>query len=118
MKYYGEIKDDKDIATKGYVDSMIENAGGAVKVSYTAVISASWNGTAAPYTQEVAVGGILATDEPHISPIYSNDNDTAIAEKEAWNTVGKAVTSAGKITFTCFEEKPSVAININIEIIR
>ena len=118
MKYYGEITDEKDIATKGYVDQAMENAGGAVKVSYTAVLSASWSGAAAPYTQEVAVSGILATDEPHITPIYSNDNDTDIAEKEAWNTVGKAVTSAGKITFTCFEEKPEQAININIEVIR
>lgn len=118
MKYYGEIKDERDIATKGYVDNATANTSGAMKVSYTAVISASWNGTAAPYIQEVVVGGILATDEPHISPIYSNDNDTAIAEKEAWNMISKAVTSAGKITFTCFEEKPSMAININIEIIR
>lgn len=77
-----------------------------------------WSRSMVPYTQSVSISGNLATDNPHIMPIYSTTNATAIAEKAAWNCVSKAVTNAGKITFTCFEDKPSVAININIEIIR
>lgn len=118
MKYYGEIKDEWDIATKGYVDNATANTSGAMKVSYTAMLATEWVGDNSPYTQEISLRGILATDEPHISPIYSNDNDMAIVEKEAWNMISKAVTNAGKITFTCFEDKPNAAININIEIIR
>ena len=90
----------------------------AARASYTATLSASWSGTSAPYTQEISVSGILATDEPHITPIYSSTNATAILEKKAWNMVGKAVTSAGKITFTCFEEKPEQAVSLKIEVIR
>lgn len=88
------------------------------KASYTATLSTSWSGTSAPYTQEVEISGILATDNPHITPIYSDTNATAILEKKAWNMVGKAITSAGKITFTCFEEKPTQAISLQIEVIR
>lgn len=90
----------------------------AVKKKYTATLSATWSGTAAPFTQSVTVSGILASDTPHIVPVYSSDNATALQEKEAWNCVSKAVTSAGKITFTCFEEKPEVALSLQIEVIR
>ncbi len=90
----------------------------AVKKTFTATLSTSWSGTAAPYTQEVALSGILAADNSHIVPIYSSDNATALLEKEAWNCVGKAVTGAGKITFTCFEEKPTQAVSLQIEVIR
>lgn len=176
MKYYGKIEDEKDIATKGYVDdglgvkvdkidgkglsmndyttaektklagiaeganktvvdsalsststnpvqnkavyAALQNAGGAQKVSYTATLTTTWSGTSAPYTQSISLSGILATDNPHITPVYSTTNATAILQKEAWNCIDKAITSTGKITFTCFEEKPTQAISINIEVIR
>lgn len=90
----------------------------AARASYTATLSTNWTGTSAPYTQEVTISGILATDNPHITPVYSSTNAAAILEKKAWNMVGKAVTSAGKITFTCFEEKPEQTLSLQIEIIR
>lgn len=81
----------------------------------TATISTTWIGTEAPYTQEVSVTGITANHNPIISPVYSATNATAILEKTAWNLIGKAVTGAGIITFTCFEEKPVTAIPIQIK---
>lgn len=81
----------------------------------TATITTTWTGSSAPYTQEVTVSGITVDDDPIISPIYSTNNDTAILEREAWNLIGKAVTSTNKITFTCFEEKPEIAIPIQIK---
>lgn len=91
----------------------------ATKASYTATLSATaWSGTSAPYTQSVSISGILATDNPHIMPIYSTTIATAIAEKAAWNCVSKAVTAAGVITFTCFEEMPSVSLSLDIELVR
>ena len=88
------------------------------RITKTATITTTWSGSAAPYTQEVAVSGILASDLPHITPVYSTTNATAIAQKEAWNCVSKAVTAADKLTFTCFEDKPATAIPIQIEVIR
>lgn len=99
-----------DAATKGYVDGK--------RAAYTATLTTTWIGSAAPYTQTVAVSGILATDMPHIMPAYSSNNATAIAQKEAWSKVSKAEAAAGSITFTCFEEKPTAAIPIQIEVIR
>lgn len=92
---------------------------GKAPLHLTATITAaSWTGSAAPYTQTVAVTGILATDYPHVAPVYSDTLATAIAQREAWACVGEAVTGAGTITFTCFEDKPTTAIPIQIEVMR
>lgn len=80
--------------------------------------AASWAGDAAPYTQTVPVSGILATDFPHITPVYSSTLATALAQKEAWSMVNQGVPGAGEITFTCFEDKPATAIPIQIEVMR
>ena len=93
------------------------NLGAASRASYTASITTTWSGSG-PYTQTVSVSGILETDTPHIMPVYSTTNSTAISQKTAWGCVSKAVTAAGKITFTCFENKPTTAIPIQIEVMR
>lgn len=85
---------------------------------YTATLTTTWEGTSAPYTQDIAVVGITSSDTPIISPVYSTDNATAILQKEAWNMIGKATTSTNTITFTCFEEKPVTAIPIQIKVVR
>lgn len=105
----GAPEENTDAATKGYVDGK--------RAAYTATLSTTWTGSG-PYTQTVSVSGILATDMPHIMPAYSSNNATAIAQKEAWSKVSKAETAAGSITFTCFEEKPTAAIPIQIEVMR
>lgn len=94
---------------KSYTDSK--------RLTKTATITTTWSGSG-PYTQAVSVSGILATDMPHIMPVYSTTNATAIAQKEAWACVSKAETSANTITFTCFEEAPTTAVQIQIEVMR
>ncbi len=71
-----------------------------------------------PYTQEVALTGILATDAPHIAPVYSETLADAVAQKEAWAAVSEAEAGDGKIVFTCFENKPPVGIPLQAEVLR
>ena len=107
-------------ARKGYVDAAKEEGKAytdSKRKTWTATITATWSGSG-PYTQSVTVSGILASDMPHITPVYSSDNATAIAQTEAWACVSKAVTAANSITFACFEDKPATAIPIQIEVIR
>lgn len=85
--------------------------------TFTATITTTWSGSG-PYTQNVTINGILSTDNPHIMPNYSTTNATAISQKEAWNCISKAITAENTITFTCFEEKPTTAIPILIEVNR
>lgn len=81
----------------------------------TATITTTWTGTSAPYTQAITVSGITADDTPIICPVYSANNSTAILERKAWNMIGKIETSADTITVTCFEEKPTQAISIQLK---
>lgn len=105
----GTPEENTDAATKGYVDGK--------RAAYTATLSTTWTGSG-PYTQTVAVSGILATDMPHIMPAYSSDNATAITQKKAWSCVSKAEAAAGGIKFTCFEDKPTTAVPLQIEVMR
>ena len=115
-----EPTEDTQAARKGYVDAAKADAKAytdSKRKTWAATITTTWSGSG-PYTQSVTVSGILASDMPHITPIYSSDNATALAQKEAWACVSKAVTAANSITFACFEDKPATAIPIQIEVMR
>lgn len=98
-----------DAATKGYVDGK--------RLTFTAAIPTDWVGDG-PYTQMVAVAGILATDMPHITPVYDADSEKAMAQRDAWGCISRAEAAAGGIGFACFEDKPESAIPIQIEVMR
>ena len=98
-------------ANKGYVDEKR-------KVFTTTLTANDWEGDKAPYTQSIGIEGILSTDQPHISPVYSTTLETALSQKENWAMVCKAVTANGSITFTCFEDKPTVNIPVQMEVNR
>ena len=87
-------------------------------LSLTAAITTDWTRETAPYTQVVNVVGILEDDRPHVMPVYSEDLETALEQKEAWAMVSDAKTAEGSITFICFENKPAVSIDVQIEVNR
>ncbi len=96
--------------TKEYVDSK--------HVTFPkTLITSGWTGSG-PYTLSLISSDILASDFPHIAPVYDADTATALAQQEAWAAVSKAEAAAGSILFTCFEEKPGVNIPIQVEVNR
>ena len=98
-------------ANKGYVDEKR-------KVFTTTLTANEWEGDAAPYTQRIGIEGILSTDRPHYSAVYATDQETRVAQKEAFAMVDDLDTDDGSVTFTCFEEKPAVNIPIQMEVNR
>ncbi len=86
-------------------------------VTLTAGGWAFWDGQNLPWLQTVDIEGILETDKPHWGVIYSQD-EKLFAEKEAFAVVDFMMTENGKAHFTCFEEKPSCDLNIQIEVNR
>lgn len=107
-------EEDTDAASRGFVASYVDGKHLSAQVTLTA---AGWS-AAAPYTQTVAVSGILATDRPHYGAVYSGDTATALAQKEGFAVVDDLDTAAGSVTFTCFEEKPVVDLTIQLEVNR
>ena len=82
------------------------------------LVAGNWEGEEAPYVQTLAFEGISVEDRPHVSAVYSEDLETAIAEKEAWSMVSDGETGENTVKFTCFEDKPEVDISIQIEVNR
>ncbi|NLO84109.1 MAG: hypothetical protein GX096_01565 [Clostridiales bacterium] len=89
----------------------------ATTARYTATLSTTWSG-AGPYTQTVTVSGMLAADTPIVDLVASTTKATAILQAEAWACVGKITTAANAITVTCFEDKPTTAIPIQLKVVR
>ena len=89
----------------------------AVSVDYTVTLNTTWSGSAAPYTKEQTINGILATDKPLIDLVPSATFADAEKQTNAWALVYRAVTAANKITFYA-KAKPTVSIPLQIRCIR
>lgn len=98
-------------ANKGYVDEKR-------KVFTTTLTVNDWEGDKAPYTQRIGIEGILSTDTPHYGVVFDEDQDTRLAQKEAFAMVDDLDTEDGAVIFTCFDDKPDVNIPIQMEVNR
>ena len=107
----GTPTDAGDASTKSYVD-------GKHLLATVSLPAADWVGDAAPYTQTVAVPGILETDTPHYGVVYSGTAEEKASRKEGFSLVDDLDTAAGSVTFTCFEEKPAVDLTVQLEVNR
>ena len=98
----------------------IEAGSGLVtRQTYTGTLGTAWTGSAEPYTQTISVPGILATDTPHIMPVYTDPNySVTLAQIEGWSNIVSAFSGDGVIAFYCRPDKPAVAIPIQIEVMR
>ena len=97
--------------------TMAKLADHAVSVDYTATLNTTWSGSAAPYTKEQTINGILATDKPLIDIVPSATFADAEKQADAWALIYRAVTAANKITFYA-KAKPAVSIPLQIRCIR
>ena len=85
-----------------------------------ATLTASgWSGAAAPYTQEVAAAGILASDMPFVDVNMNGLTtvDDMTAAQNAFGLILKATAGAGKITFVA-SDKPDTDIKVKIKNVR
>lgn len=101
-----------DAASKAYVDGKHF----FVKINLP---SSGWSGEA-PYTQTVAVEGILETDTPHYGNVSYTSDTTAgkINRRNCFMMIDDLDTADGSITFTCFEEKPTLNLTVQLEVNR
>lgn len=89
--------------------------GAAAVADYTATVSTSWSGTAALFTQNVAISGIAATDKPIIDLVPST---TAWETQEAeWGKIVKAESYNGGIKFYA-REKTTTALSISVKVVK
>ncbi len=100
------------------VDIMVSESGSST-VTYETEISTNWEAAeTGEYVQTIEVQGILATDNPIVDVVLDASKDTALSQLKAWSCVSKIETSDGSITVTCLEEAPTVAIPIQLKVVR
>ena len=86
-----------DYYTEAEKAELVTEVSSKVKFYATAAIGTTWEGSG-PYTQTVAVSGMLASDTPIIDLLPSTDAETAAAELEAWSMIYRIDTAADSIT--------------------
>lgn len=110
-------EEEDDAVNKKYLDDKIASKTFSAEVTLS---NSNWATTSgvAPFTQSVDMADILSTDKPHYSVVYSDDVATAKAEKDAFALLDDLDTEPGKLTFTCFDERPEVDLTIQLEVNR
>ena len=76
-----------------------------------------WSDTA-PYSVEIALAGVLATDTPLIDIVQSGTEETDALIREAWGLITRVVPNDGSITAYAAEEVPTVEIPVHMAVIR
>ena len=92
-------------------------AANAVSTIYTATVTTTWTGSAAPYSQNITVSGLLASDKPVIDIVPSSTYSTAKNQLIAWAELYRFVTAANKLTVYS-HSKTTTAVPIQILCIR
>lgn len=78
--------------------------------------SDGWSDTT-PYTQTVEVESITEDLNPRIDVIISDDIDIGKKEEAEFSYFTKVITGNGTLTAYCYEIKPTVDLNVMIEVI-
>ena len=97
------------LATQEYVDNK--------KKVFTATIPTTGWATGETKYIDVTAAGMLETDYPHITPVYTNVKATDDAIQEAWNKIKRATAMSGKLRVYA-DEIPTTAIPVQIEVVR
>lgn len=110
------LKEDVDAHKKK--DASLTEKGHVYHGVVSATIGTTWQGAQAPYTQVVTVNGIKEGDSPFVTVDYNQDVVTATSERNAYYLIDSAVTGENYIEFRCFEEAPTIPLNIQIKVVR
>lgn len=81
------------------------------------LLAEDWVGESAPYTQEISVLGITEDVVPLIGLVVSNDVETGTEEKKEWGYITNATSGINTITFSCYQDKPTIDLNISIKVV-
>lgn len=89
----------------------------ATTAFYTSTLLANGWSSSAPYTQTIAVNGILANDTPFVD-VYLESVSNGADVIEAWAVVSRVSTANNSVTAHCYEEKPTINIPIILKVVR
>jgi len=90
----------------------VNNTDYPIAADFTGTISTNWTGTAAPYTQEVSITGIMPRDSFIIDLVPSATYSTAKNEVKAYGKIYKMAVTAINVLTVYSEEASTVPMTI------
>lgn len=125
LQLYSENADEADllrlIVKKGGVSTerRVLHTGNTnlIHKTYTATVATTWTASGNYFYQDINVSGILATDNPIVDIKPSSDNAANVQYSEGICKIFRITTAENKITVWA-TEKPSVAIPIQLKVVR
>lgn len=93
---------------------------GAASVQlYQTSIDTTWSGDSTNgYTKTVTISGIKATDVPVVGVVLSSDKSAALLQGKAFACINRITTASNSITLYAYNTRPTVAISIQMLVIR
>ena len=91
--------------------------GAATTATYTATVSTNWQQATDCWYQNIAVGGILATDNPIVDILPGNDNSANQLYSDAMTKVFRIATENGSIQVMA-TEAINIAFPIQLKVVR
>lgn len=106
------------LGTDAVPDDILKIAAGkANTVTYTATVTATWTTSGDYFYQDIAVSGILATDNPVVDILPGSDNAANVVYGENMCKVFRIVTSANSIRVWA-TEAIETAFPIQLKVVR
>lgn len=99
--------------TKRQLDEILVDKANKKKV-YNISIDTNWTEDG---TKIIEVEGISETDEVDLKPIWSEDKETRLAEKEEYNKISMVNSGENSVEIICDEEVPTITLNARIEVV-
>ena len=75
-----------------------------------------WQGTNAPYTQTIALEAMTEELNPIVDLVVSDVVAVGLAEEQNYNYITKITTGNQSLTAYCYKDKPTVDLNIIVEV--
>lgn len=85
--------------------------------TYTVTVDTTWQGTVAPFTKDLTINGLLATDNALVGLIQSSTYATAAKEQEEYSKLAKGITSANTLTLYA-DEKTTTNLSLQIKVVK
>lgn len=82
------------------------------KKTYTIQIDTNWT----EGSRTIQVEGIQETDEVDVKPIWSEDKETRLQEKEEYSKISVVKSLENAIQLICDEETPTMTLNVRLEV--
>lgn len=127
-KKISELQESEQISNADYLVAVINGQTNKMKYQsflkkvredqkriYNLTIDTEWNADTDVFKKVITVEGIAETDIVKIYPVWSDDLETRLLEKEQYNKISVVHSQNGGIELICDEDKPNTNLNVRLE---